>query len=275
MDNKPTPHPTPDHSDETRSAPVSGTQSLRRLIQILRVLARLGEPDGLRFSDIARETGIPAPTVHRILKAMELEGIVARNPETRSFQLGPTAFEIGMAATPQFDLIGMTRPSLTRLADQSGDTSFLFIRRGNDAVCINRVLGHYHIQTPYITVGSRQPLGISAGGLAILMAQPSEMVGKILASIGSRLSHYSNSDVMDIENALQRSHQLGYAFIGERAVPGVSAIGLPIRTRSGIPIAAIAIASISERMTPERQKTLSALLRRETREIAALLDVND
>ncbi len=249
---------------------VPGTQAIRRLVQVLKVLAEYQE-SGLRFVEVAALCGLQQPTAHRMLKALQAEQMVERDAASRRYRLGPLAFELGIAAAPQFNLLEMSAPSLRRLADISGDTAFLFIRRGNDAVCIDRVLGHYSIQTPVVTVGSRQPLGINAGGLAMLLALSASEVDAILASVASRLGVYGNCDEADVRRLVARGRELGYASIGEMAVPGVTAIGLAVTTQFGSPAAALTLAATTSRMTPQRQAELLPALRAEVDALAALL----
>jgi hypothetical protein len=52
-----------------------------------------------------------------------------------------------LASTQQFNLREICGPILEGLSNRTGDTSFLFVRSGNDAVCLSRVQGTYPIQT--------------------------------------------------------------------------------------------------------------------------------
>lgn len=243
---------------------------MRRAVQVLKILAEHQEA-GLRFVDVAALCELQQPTAHRLLRALQVEQLVERDAASRRYRLGPLTFELGMAAAPQFDLLEMSNASLRRLAQVSGDTSFLFIRRGNDAVCLNRVLGHYSIQTPVVTVGSRQPLGVNAGGLAMLLALPVVEVEAILEAVAPRLGVYGNCDPDDIRRLLGRGRELGYASIGEMAVPGVTAIGLALTMESGLPVAAMTIAAPTSRMTPARQSELLPLLQEEVDKLAQQL----
>lgn len=258
----------PDSDLSPRQAP--GTQGIRRVVGVLKTLAQ-HQDAGLRFVDVARLCGLEAPTAHRMLKALEAEGMVARDAAARRYRLGTLVFELGLVAAPQFNLMELCAASLQRLAGTTGDTAFLFIRRGNDAVCVSRVQGNYPIQTPVVTVGSRQPLGVNAGGLAILLALSPTEVDNIVAAIRPRIGAYGELDERDLLDAVAAGRAHGYASIGEKAVPGVSAIGLAVRNPFGAPVAALAIAAISSRMTAARQNELVPLLRNEVNVIGNLL----
>ncbi|ALM84201.1 IclR family transcriptional regulator [Bordetella sp. N] len=247
-----------------------GAQSVSRVATVLKLLAEHRDP-GLRFVDVARLCGLEQPTAHRMLKALEREEMVARDPVTRRYRLGPLVFELGIAAAADFNLVEVCRPSLQRLAEATGDTAFLFIRRGHDAVCIDRIQGHYPIQTPVVTVGSRQPLGVNAGGLAILQALPDEEVAGVEDAVAARLGAYGEFDALDLRVAVAESRKRGYAAIGEKAVPGVTAIGLPVRNTNGVPAAALTIAATSNRMTVKRQQEILPALQQEVLTVQRLL----
>ena len=209
--------------------------------------------------------------MHRMLKALEREEMVARDPVTKRYRLGPLVFELGIAAAADFNLVDVCRPSLQRLAQATGDTAFLFIRRGYDSVCIDRLQGHYPIQTPVVTVGSRQPLGVNAGGLAMLQALPDAEVAEVAAAVAARLGAYGEFDDVDLRKAVTESRKRGYASIGEKAVPGVTAIGLPVRNAYGAPSAALTIAATSNRMTLTRQQEILPALQKEVGIVEELL----
>lgn len=253
-----------------RENAVAGAQTAAKLAALLKLLAE-HQDQGLRFVDVAELGGLQRPTAHRLLKALEHEALAVRDPATRRYRLGPLVFELGLAAAPQFNLVELCRPSLQQLADHTGDTAFLFIRRGNDSVCIDRVQGHYPIQTPVVTVGSRQPLGVNAGGLAILLAMPEPEVAATVGTVAARLGAYGDMDALDLLRVVQASRAQGYAAIGEKAVPGVTAIGLPVRNGFGMPAAALTIAATSNRMTPARQAEILPWLRQEVEAVERLL----
>src|SRR5690606_11592553 len=230
---------------------LTGAQTVRRAVLILKLIAA-GPAEGMRLVDIAAELGLERPTAHRLLKALEAEGMLMQRPETRRYALGSLVFELGLHAAHPFNLIDLCRPLLRNLSEVTGDTSFLFVRSGNDAVCLSRVQGTYPIQTPAVPVGSRQPLGVNAGGLALLSALSLKEAKEIIHVVSPRLSTYGELTADQIIEHWARAQETGYALIGNRAVPGVTAVGLPVIGETGLPIAALTVAAISSRMTAER-----------------------
>jgi DNA-binding IclR family transcriptional regulator len=251
-------------------APSSGAQTITRAIRALKLVAAHPAP-GIRLVDFADQMELERPTAHRLLKALTAEGMLTQHAESRRYSLGSLVFELGLAAAHQFNLHDICQPVLTMLAEQTGDTSFLFVRSGNDAVCIARVQGTYPIQTPAVPVGSRQPLGVNGGGLALLSALPKQEVKEILDAVAPRLSVYGNLDVEQLLEHWMHSRRVGYALIGNRAVPGVTAMGLPVMSETGLPIAAITVAAINSRMVEGRAAEILPLLKNAAQEMARLL----
>lgn len=247
-----------------------GSQSISRAIRAMKHIAAR-TPGGMRLVDLALEMQLERPTAHRVLKALVAEGMLVQLPGSKRYTLGPVMFELGLAATHQFNLRDICAPILERLAHDTGDTSFLFVRSGNDAICLSRVQGHYPIQTPVVPVGSRQPLGVSAGGLALLSCLPKAEAEHILREVEPRLSVYENLDINDVIDHYNRTHALGYAWISNHAVPGVSALGLPIRNAAGTAVAAITVATTLARMTETRVKEILPVLRTAAQDVAGLL----
>ncbi|MGN6702301.1 MAG: IclR family transcriptional regulator [Burkholderiaceae bacterium] len=248
----------------------AGAQTITRAIRALKLIAHHA-PDGMRLVDLAVAMQLERPTAHRLLKALMSEGMLVQEPASRRYTLGPLVFELGLASAHQFNLRDLCRPVLERLAGQTGDTTFLFVRSGNDAVCLSRVQGTFPIQTPAVPVGSRQPLGVSAGGLALLGCLSDAEIARVLEAVGPRLSIYGNLDADETRKHCARMRTSGYAWIANRAVPGVSAVGLPIRSSTGNAIAAITVAATQARMTDARVTEILPLLRAAASEVALLL----
>lgn len=243
-----------------------GTQTVHRVALLLRTVASMGS-QGTRLIDLARQTNLERPTVHRLLKGLMKEGLVDQQASTRRYCLGHLVFELGLAAVPQFDLRQLCEPTMLRIAERTGDTVFLSARSGNDVVCLDRKEGSFPIKTLTVDVGNRRPLGVGAGGGALLMSLPNKEIDMILAANSRHLSRYADLKVQDVRAMIKRAREIGYMFNDRQVTPGAMSIGLPITVPHGPPVAAISIGAISARMTAARRQELVAVLRREVKEL--------
>ena len=244
-----------------------GTQGIRRVALLLRALAAHGRAGG-RLLDLTTGTGLERPTVHRILKALAAEGLVAQDPASRRYRLGPLLYELGLAAAPSVDLRALSAPSLGRIAARTGDTVFLFVRSGNDSVCLDRQEGSFPIKTLTVEVGTRRPLGMGAGGLTLLMPLPDDQVRAVLAANSAELGQHPDLDPAVLLATIQRGREAGYLFNERPRTPGGIYTGVPVANRhGGPPLAAITVGAIAERMGPERRAEVAAVLKAEVAEL--------
>jgi DNA-binding IclR family transcriptional regulator len=249
---------------------VAGIQTISRAVRALQLVASQA-PNGMRLVDLALQMDLERPTAHRLLKALTSEGMLVQDAGSRRYSLGPLLFELGISATHQFNLKEICQPACTTLAEQTGDTAFLFLRSGYDAVCISRTQGTYPIQTPSVPVGSRQPLGVSAGGLALLSALPEAEIDAVIRAVEPRLAAYGDLDVEKLFEMCALARLTGYAATGNHAVPGVRAVGLPIFNLAKSPIAAITVAATQTRMTAQRIASILPMLKKAAREVTRLV----
>lgn len=230
-------------------------QSLERSIGILRALAAAGTSE-LRLSDVARAVRLSKPTTSRILSALCQEGLVEATRETKTFRLGPEVVFLGWSAAQNFLLTRVARPVLVKLAETTGDTAFLIVRSGNEAVCADRVSGSYPVKALTMDVGNRRPLGVGSGSLALLSALPDEEIEQILKANAERLLFFKAVRPARIRREVQQARIRKYALAEGHVVKEVSGVGVVIRDPQGNPIAAVSVASISSRFENGRQAAL-------------------
>src|SRR5688572_20803962 len=92
-----------------------GEQSLGRASTIMRLVAGGGSA-GIRLLDLAVQSGIARPTVHRILKRLCSEGWLVQDRSSKRYCVGSLAFELGLAARAPSRRLDLIRPHLQALA---------------------------------------------------------------------------------------------------------------------------------------------------------------
>jgi DNA-binding IclR family transcriptional regulator len=90
--------------------------------RVVRVLETLGAHagEGLRFADLARAGDVSQATCHAILLTLSDAGYVVRDPDTRTYSLGPALVALGSAARASFPEIRAARDHLELLAATTG-----------------------------------------------------------------------------------------------------------------------------------------------------------
>lgn len=244
-------------------------KSVQRAAAIIRLLA--GEATaGWRLSDLARASGLGKTTTHRLLNALSEAGIAYQDIESRRYFLGYELIRLGRLAT-RYDIAELARPALLRLARETGDTVFVSVREGLDALCLERQVGDFPIKTLTLEAGDRRPLGVGAGSLALLAFLPEEEIAEIVASNAPRLAGYPGFGPAELTALTIATRAQGYSFNDGRIVSAMCAIGVPVFDGRGRVAAAISVAAIRERMQPDRRDWIVGLLREEADRLAKRL----
>lgn len=242
----------------TRSSNSSSAQTVARAIQLLRLVAS-SHSRNLRLVDIAEMAQLQKSTAHRLLQRLEEERMLVRDAGLRGYRLGPLLYELGLAALPETNLRELSRPALQALARATGDTAFLVVRSGFEAVCVECISGNFAIQTMTQGVGDRHPLGVGAGGLAILAALPDADARIVIQAVAPQLRRYRLSE-KQLHERVEATRARGVSVDEGNAALDVTALGRVIRDRSGAAVAAVSVPSIRSRMTESRRREVDKRL---------------
>jgi DNA-binding IclR family transcriptional regulator len=234
------------------------SNSVQKVCAILRALSARSPQ---RLAEISASTALNKVTVLRILETLIEEGFVEREPEGRGFARGPEFLALAASAGRSHDVRELARPSLVRLADLSEDTALLSVRSGTESVCVDRQIGSFPIRANYLDVGSRRPLGVGAGSLAILAWLPDREVEAVLSVIGPHLAPYPRMSVEVIRELMAESRTRGCVLLLDRVVDRMAAIGVPILSEAGAVLGALSIAALTERIAERSEMLCAALLR--------------
>ncbi|MBW8753738.1 MAG: helix-turn-helix domain-containing protein [Sphingomonadales bacterium] len=249
----------------------SGTQAVERAIHILREVASRGHL-GWQLSDLAARCGLSKTTAHRLLTCLVRERMVRQQPGGNLYLPGPMLFELGLAALPERgELQYVARNRLASLARQTAAVAFLFFRSGDDLVCAVRV-GTARLEAKALAIlpGTRKPLVVAAGGVAILMAMPAMEARLTIDRNFANLEDYTASEVAGMRRMLERSFAEGLAVSAGDVLPRVHAVGLPLRDASGAAYGAIAIAGPARRLPLDRAAEFARMLKAIADELEAL-----
>ncbi|GJD51374.1 hypothetical protein OPKNFCMD_4128 [Methylobacterium crusticola] len=250
-----------------RSAPA-------RIASLLRCLGE-AEAGGARLSALAAGTGLPAPTALRLLRALEAEGLVERDDGTKRYRLGLGLFRLAAEAGNPLGLRDLARPALLRLTGALGETVFLLVRSGYDAVCIDRTAGPLPIRSFTGDIGGRVMLGLGQGALAILACLPDEEREAVIRYNLPRLREATSLDEAFLRTEIARVRALGYCAAAAGLIPGMAGLGVPILGADGRAVAALSVGSTVDRLSGERREAIAGMLMREAAGIADRLNPFD
>src|SRR5262245_62116912 len=244
--------------DEAREPTV---KTIDRAARVLRALAS-GEQEGLALREVATACDIGKATAHRLLSALIDAGFAFQDTETRRYRLGAGLSLLAEAANQQH-LRALAQPVIRRIADATSDTVHASVREGIAAVCIGREVGSFPIRTLTLQVGDRRPLGVGSGALALLAFLPDAEIESVLAKNESWIAEYPGYSIAYLRQAVAEARRYGFSFVDGRLIPGMNAVGVPVRDGSGNVVAALSVAAIADRVGGDRISELAGVLHRE------------
>lgn len=225
--------------------PYPGTQAVRRALGLLKMFTE-GEPE-LGLTELARRAGLNKTTTYRLLTALELEGMLARNPTTEAYRLGPQAIVLGGYAQRANNLHHASRTELEALAHATGESVTLEVLVGEDVMVISEFAGH-HVLGASQTVGSRWPAVRTSTGKAIL----------------AYLTDTQRQDFAlpdELRQALPAICAQGFAIANGDLEEDFVAIGAPVFNHLGQVVGAISAGGPSTRFAPPRIEQMTQLVR--------------
>jgi len=251
--------PQPARPGRRAVADDAGCRTLGRGLSLLDAVLEAGS-DGLRVVDLCRAVGLERATVHRLIATLVGRGYVMQSGRFR-YAPGPLllARMAQSRGTPNAAI--RLQPVLARISAASGDAAFAILRDGPLSTCIARHVGSHPVQVLAIQVGTRQPLGVGAAGLALLSALSEQECVAVVAANTPALGAYGGMTPERMNLLVRATRERGWSLIGNHATQGVMAVGIAVRDKHDQPIAAISVASTDARMPRQRQQLIARWMR--------------
>ncbi|GGJ21783.1 transcriptional regulator [Paenarthrobacter histidinolovorans] len=244
-----------------------GVRSVERAASIIQAVADAGEA-GARLTDIAIKTGMSKTTIHRLLGTLVKVGWLDQEDKSSTFYLGLPLVAIGNTASDRHGLLDLAAPHLKRLAELTGDTVYLAVRMGSQALCVDRVIGNFPIRTATLRIGDRRPLGTCPGSLALLAGQPQDLIEELMLSASHLQIGSLKVDTVGLPRLIAQSRASGYSMSPEVLVPGADGLGVPVMGAGGSAVAALSLETVDSRLSEPRRTQLVEWLQREAAELS-------
>lgn len=178
--------------------------------------------------EIARQTGLPKPTVSRLTFTLASLGYLSYSAPLEKYSLGMAVLSLGHAFMKGNDVVAVARPLMRELAEHTQSAVMLAAADGIRMVLLEVCQGDptFHMK---LEAGARVPHGSTALGRADLAARPLDVFQKRMAEFEMDCEPgYWPKIRSGIVRARQDYEHYGFCFSLGDWNPEVFAIGVPM-----------------------------------------------
>jgi len=251
------------------AAEPAGDTPTMRLFALLEVMATKDQRYSLQ--GLVEETGLPKPTLHRMLQQLEGAGLLQREGDGRHYGIGTRLRRLAENLLLNDSLHGARHTVLRQLVEEIGESCNLTALSGSEVVYLDRVETAAPLRF-YLHSGSRVPVHCSASG-KIFLSQMSPAQRRRLLS-NAPLEPYTPKTLTDpdaLEKEVQRIRKDGYAIDHEEFLPGLLCIATLVPSGDDAPSnLCIAVQAPVMRLDAAKAKTLLPALQRAAKALSRI-----
>ncbi len=245
-----------------------GVQSIDRAVTILRCFDT-AHPE-LGISDLARRTGLSTSTTHRLLSALQENGLV-RQSRDRRYALGPLLLRLARVGAAPASVLDAARPVMIRLRDEVDETVGLHVLLPTyERAVIDQVESRQPLRRTYTEFGAPIPLPLGAPGKVLLAALPYDVQEAVLArpvtarttppgtSSGNSPGNPAEPDVL--RKQLVGIRRGNVAFSRAERTSGIRTVATAVFDGADRPVASLSVSAPAGRMPEERMEEYAPLV---------------
>jgi IclR family acetate operon transcriptional repressor len=244
-----------------------------KALAIIETLATARRPLGV--TEISVLQGMPKPTAHRIVRMLENEGLLQREPGKRRFIPGARLMQLGLGIVSASMLCAPRHAILEALSNEVGETCNFGVMVGSQAIYLDRVESAWPLGLRF-EAGSRVPLHCTAMGKLFLSLLPSRKRALLLRAIP--LHRYTDNTIIDrsrLEHELDNIRASGISTDNQEFLAGVVCVAVPVNGPNAQPAAALAVSAPLARMSLEQALRHVPLLQAAAERLAGTIEDED
>ena len=211
----------------------------------------------IRQADLARDAGLPKPTVRRIAADLVDRGLLSRCPD--GYELGPRLVSLGAAALARHPFRAATAPHVQDLLARTGEVAFVQVVEPDlTMVTLHVAYGQSRATAVsatldgWPTVEPAEPAILLKAAGRIVYAEHPDRVEALLAAGLRRRTRYSAPSRRALLAAIDATLERGTAVEREEHTAGWSCIASGIRDHDDRVVGVVGVIGRSSAWDPER-----------------------
>jgi DNA-binding IclR family transcriptional regulator len=240
-------------------APIRTPTRIRSVGKAVSILVWLaGQSEARTAKQIATALQLPIATAYHLLDTLAQDGMLFKD-EHRHYHLGPSVGLLVDAFQRQNTPAEYLLAPLRRLAEATGETTYLSMADGLDVVVMASVEGSHAVRVRGLHVGFRGSVHARGSGKLMLAYAGDERIEAFLdGGLAPRTPRtIVDPDALRAELAAIRAR--GYAFDEEEFTEGVSGVSAAV-LQGDAPVAAYTISTPTERFRARRNDLTAAVV---------------
>ena len=230
-------------------------QTVQKAMNLLEALVRSNQPR--RLTELSRELGLTKPNVYRLLSTLSILGYVKKDPATTLYSPTLKLWEMGSMLVRDVDLQTVAGPRIRRLCEESRESVQLAVFDNGYVVYVDKVDSPQPLKA-ITSIGSRVPATVVSTGKALLAWMAPHALDSAFEHV-KRYTPLTMTRRKDIEGDLEETRERGYAVNRGEFRVGVCGVAAPVRDRSGIVVASIAVWGSEKNILGNRLDELAAM----------------
>ena len=221
--------------------------STLRAFAVLETAARMRRD--LSVSELSALADVPKPTMHRLVRQLEGDGLLQRGVRGRLRGPGPRLVDFALDVLRYWAETAPRQAVLETLSANVGETCNLGVMDGNVVVYIDRVESKWPFGLKF-EPGSRVPLHCTSMGKLFLSEMPATKRRDLLQV--SSLHRYTENTICDaaaLDREVTEIKKRGYSIDDQEFLAGVVCLAVPVRDAEGTLCAALAISAPAARLS--------------------------
>jgi IclR family transcriptional regulator, KDG regulon repressor len=248
---------------------VAGAAAFSKFIAVLQLVADAETPPNV--AKLSAASGYPRPTVHRIVAALQAEGLIVAAGNGTTFGLGPRLVNLASRSWERSDLRLAAVDALMELRNLTSETIHLAVPSQGEMVYIEKLESPHAVRMAS-RVGTRVSLTSSSVGKAYLATLGvAEREALLKDAPLARFTEHTLVNLDDVRNEVAATEQRGYAEDREENEIAISCYGAAIRGSDGRAVGCISISMPTYRLKADAQACYIEPLLAACRTIAARL----
>lgn len=229
--------------------PKEGGGSALKVFAVLESIATAQRP--LAIAELAALLNVPKPTMHRIVRQLDAEGLLQREPQRRVYGPGPRLLNFALGAVRSSMRSAPRHAVLETLSAKVGETCNFGMISGNAVLYLDRVEASWPFGLRF-DAGSRVPLHCTSVGKLMLSVLPRRRRDELIRV--APLARYTDNTITDPEKLhaeLDEIRKRGYSIDNQEFLAGVVCLAVPVRDSKGAICAGVAMSAPHARMSVE------------------------